>query len=66
MNKVEQAINYIVENNKPAKINGTVIDTFTAKMVHTVATRLDEENKVKLYSLPINKMVAVAYKVLTY
>jgi hypothetical protein len=66
MNKVEHAITYIVENKRPVKIHNTVIDIFTANMINTVATKLTEENRKKLFSLPINEMVALSYKIITH
>lgn len=66
MNNTEKAFNYIIEHNTPAKINGTAIDLFTAKMVHVVASKLTEENRRKLFNMPINEIVALSYKIITH
>jgi hypothetical protein len=64
MNKVEQTIQTIVETKTPQKINGVFVDTFTASMIKTVGDNLTEDNRSKLYSMPVNKMVAISLKML--
>lgn len=64
--EVEFALKTIVESGEAAKVKGKMVDTFTATMLMTVARKLNEENKQKLFNRSINEMVAVAYKVLTH
>jgi hypothetical protein len=61
---VEQVINTILETRLPRKINDTFVDIFTASMIKTVANNLTEENRQKLYTMPIHKMVAVSITML--
>lgn len=63
---VETTLKRIVETGEAAMVKGKTIDTFTARMLMTVVSKLNEENKQQLFSRSINEMVAVAYKVLTH
>ena len=63
---VETTLKQIVETGEAATVKGKTVDTFTARMLMTVISKLNEENKQQLFSRSINEMVAVAYKVLTY
>jgi hypothetical protein len=64
MNNVEKTIEIILETKTPKKINGVFVDTFTASMIKTVGSNLTEDNRDKLYSMPVNKMVAISLKML--
>jgi hypothetical protein len=64
MKNTEQVITTIVETKTPSKVNGVLIDTFTASMIKTVGDNLTENNRSKLYSMPVNKMVAISLKML--
>jgi hypothetical protein len=62
----EQLIREAAENGAPAKVKGHYIDTYTANMLSTAMDHLNESNKTALLNMPINKMVATSYKILTY
>lgn len=63
---IEESIKDILETNEVVKIKGQVVDRYTAKMIKAVLDGLNENNKNILLSKPLNEIVAVAYKVLTY
>lgn len=63
---VYETLKEIVETNTPDHVKGQLIDVFTAKMLMTVMGKLNEENKQLLLQKPLNEMVAISYKVLTY
>lgn len=63
---VETTLKRIVETGEAETVKGKTVDTFTARMLMTVISKLNEENKQQLFSRSINEMVAVAYKVLTH
>jgi hypothetical protein len=63
---IEHRIKLIAEEKTPAKVNGVLIDTFTATMINTVAQKLSEDNKSLLFSKSINEIVALSYKIMTY
>ena len=63
---VEVVLQEIITTGTPMSVKGHVIDKFTATMITTVLKNLNEENKTQLLSRPLNEMVAVAYKVLTW
>jgi Zn-dependent peptidase ImmA (M78 family) len=60
-----QAIRKIAKTGTPQQIDETYVDTFTAKLLLTVADKLTPENKEKFVNESIDKMVAVAYKMVT-
>jgi hypothetical protein len=62
----EQLIREAAEDRIPVKVNGQLIDTYTANMISTAMDYLDENNKNSLLKLPVNKMVAASYKLLSY
>jgi hypothetical protein len=62
----ELTLSEIVKTQNPSMVKGQLIDVFTAQLLCTVMTKLNENNKNDLLQCPVNQMVAVAYKVLTY
>ena len=63
---IEETIREINETKIPAEIKGELIDIYTAGMLSMVTENLTSNKKQELLSLPVNKMVALAYKMLTY
>lgn len=63
---IQTVLEEIVSTKTPQAIKGVSVDAFTSRMLLTVLTRLNETNKNKFLQYPINEMVAVAYKVVSY
>jgi hypothetical protein len=57
-----EAFRRIVRNHQYEKIDGTMIDGFTASVVVQVYDALNETNKAKFASMPAGRMGIVAYK----
>lgn len=55
----------IVKDKKPAEIDGTFVDIYTAALLTKVLHKLAPENRKKMLALPMEKMVAAAYKLVT-
>ena len=64
-NPKQNAIMAVVKHRKPATIDGTTIDLYTAALLHKVICSLTGENKHKFLQMPVDKMVATAYKLVT-
>jgi len=64
-NPKQNAIMAVVKNRKPATIDGTTVDLYTAALLHKVIGSLTGENKHKFLQMPVDKMVATAYKLVT-
>ena len=55
----------IVKDKKPTEIDGTLVDIYTAALLTKVLHKLAPENRKKMLALPMEKMVATAYKLVT-
>lgn len=55
-------IKEIVDEGQYEKIDGVIIDGTTANMLLKILDNLNEENKKKMLSMPIKKMVDVSWK----
>lgn len=64
MNKTIEKLQAIVENKQASKIDGVLVDLFSASTVMQVYNCVSPENQVKLAALPIQKMVDVSFKTL--
>ena len=62
--KVQSILN-VVKTGNPEKIDEQYVDPFTAKLLITVMHKLSPENRQKFCNESIDKMVAVAYKLVT-
>ena len=58
------AIRAIVDKKQYAKIDGTMIDLFSASLIVQIYDKLNEENKLKFASFPAGKMGQIAYKLI--
>ncbi len=58
------AARQIVEQGKYAKVDGLMLDLFSASAICAVYDGLNEENREKFAAMPINKMAVVAFKLL--
>lgn len=47
-----------------AKINGVMVDTFTASAIVAVHDALNEENRAKLLALPLQKIASICFRLL--
>ena len=63
---IQETLHEIVTFKTPDYVKGQLIDVFTAQMLLTVMDKLNEDNKQSLLTRPLNEMVAISYKVLTY
>ena len=56
------AIKKIVEEKQCAKVDGMMIDLFTASKIAVVYDNISEANREKYVSLPVEKMASMAYQ----
>jgi len=59
-----EAIRRIVQENQYAKVDGTMIDLFTASVIISVFDALSDANKAKFAAMPAGQMGLLAFKVL--
>lgn len=59
-----KAIRSIVDRKQYAKVDGTMVDLFSASAIVQVYDALSAENKVKYSALPAGRMGIVAFKLL--
>lgn len=64
MKKKEAAIRQVVKQNQSTKIDGVLLDLFTASGMVKLLDNLSPENKAKFLSQPIDKMADIMWKVL--
>ncbi len=57
-----QSIKRIVDERTMGKVDNIMVDLTTANMLLTIADKLNPTNKEKFLSLPIQKMVALGWK----
>lgn len=62
-NKIEKLIS-IAKTGTPQKIDEQYVDSYSAKLLITVLHKLSLENKKKFVNESIDKMIAVAYKII--
>ncbi len=55
----------IVKDRKPAEVGGVMLDIYTAALLIRVLHKLSPDNRKKMLALPTEKMVAIAYKLVT-
>ena len=58
------AIRQIVERHQYAKVDGTMIDLFSASAIVKIYNALNEQNRERFASLPASKMALLAFKLL--
>ena len=58
------ALRKIVEEKQYAKIDGMMVDLFSASVMVRVHDALNAENQAKFLALPIDKMAQVAFKMI--
>ena len=55
----------ILKDKRAADIDGTTVDVYTAALLTKVLRKLSLDNRKKMLALPMEKMVATAYKLAT-
>ena len=63
MNKIEQ-IQKIVAEKQYGKVEGAMLDLFSASAIMTVYNNLGEEDRARFLSLPVAAMAELAFKLL--
>lgn len=58
------AVRRIVQEGQYAKVDGTMIDLFSASAVVKVYDALNEENRARFAALPAGQMAVVAFRVM--
>lgn len=64
-NQKQSKIFSVLKDKKPTEIDGVMIDIYTAALLTKVLKKLSSENRQKMLQLPMEKMVATAYKLVT-
>lgn len=64
-NSKEKQILHIAKTGQAGKVDETYIDKFNARLLATVLYKLTPENREKFLSESVDKMIAVAYKIVT-
>ena len=54
----------IVQDKQHAKIKGKIVDLFTASMIMKIYNAVNDSNKKRMDSLPLEKLVNLAYKMM--
>ena len=63
-NKAEQIL-HIAKTGQAGKVDETYIDKFNARLLVTVMHKLSPDNRQKFLGESVDKMIAVAYKIVT-
>lgn len=58
----EAALRKIVQDKQYAKLDGQVVDMFTASMLVKVIDGLNEKNRAKFIGLPVDKMAHIGWQ----
>jgi dTDP-D-glucose 4,6-dehydratase len=64
MKKREAAIRQIVKQHQAAKIDGVLVDAFTASGLVKMLDNLNPQNKTRFLSVSIEQMADIMWKVL--
>lgn len=56
------AIRAVVKGRQYAKVDGHMLDHFTASMLCQVYDKLEPKNKIKFAGFPVNKMASIGWK----
>ncbi len=62
--EIIDACRSIVAESQYAKINGHMVDVFTASAIVKVYDAVNDANKAKLAALPVARMASIAFKLL--
>lgn len=59
------AVRQIVTDSQYAKIDGIMVDLFSASAIIRVYDAINEANQVKYRNLPVHKMAEIAFKIMS-
>mgnify|MGYP000881412725 CR=1 FL=1 len=60
-----QTIIQCLKSGQSCQLDGVDIDTFSARLILLAAHKLSKEQRMEFFHLPIQKMIAVSYKMAT-
>ena len=63
-NPKEAQLRQIVAEKQAAKVEGTMVDLFSASAIVSVLDALNETNKEKFLKLPVDRMADIAFKMM--
>ena len=61
MNTIDK-VQSIMDNGSAMKIDGVMVDTFTASVIMAIYNKVNEKNQDKMRSMPVEKLASSAYK----
>ena len=61
MNNIDK-VQSIMDNGSAMKIDGVMVDTFTASLIMDIYNKVNEKNQDKMRSMPVEKLASAAYK----
>lgn len=59
-----RAIRDVVTNSQYAKVDGVMVDLFTASAITQVHDAISEENRLKYIAMPVAKMASIAFQLM--
>ena len=60
MNTIDK-VQSIMDNGSAMKIDGVMVDTFTASVIMSIYNKVNEKNQDKMRSMPVEKLASSAY-----
>ena len=63
-NPKEAMLRQIVSDKERGKVEGVMVDLFTASAIVSVLDAINETNKEKLLALPVDRMADIAFKMM--
>jgi len=63
-NPKEAMLRQIVSDKQRGKVEGMMVDLFTASAIVSVLDAINETNKEKLLALPVDRMADIAFKMM--
>ena len=63
-NPKEAQLRQIVSDKQRGKVEGTMVDLFTASAIVSVLDAVNETNKEKLLALPVDRMATIAFNMM--
>ena len=63
-NPKEAQLRQIVSDKQRGKVEGVMVDLFTASAIVSVLDAINETNKEKLLALPVERMADIAFKMM--